>query len=128
MFACIADLVKRGQLLPNASTSPLLPLDAGLSPDMSTHEIFAADLGWPDFHFADTSEARAHLDDLIATRQSLLSLRSARLTVARGRPVLGQVADDLARIDRAIEECKREECQLQQLVADCAMDDLFDLI
>ena len=95
---------------------------------MSTHEIFAADLGWPDLHFADTSEARAHLDDLIKTRQSLLSLRSARLTVARGRPVLGQVAEDLTRIDRAIDECKREECQLQQLIADCAMDDLFDLV
>lgn len=95
---------------------------------MSTHEILAADLSWTDLHFADTSEARDHLDDLIATRQSLLSLRSARLTVARGRPLLGQVADDLARIDRAIQECKREECQLQQLVADCAMDDLFDLI
>ena len=107
---------------------PLLLFVAGLSPDMSTHEILAADLSWPDLQFADISEARDHLDDLIAARQSLLSLRSARLTVARGRPVLGQVADDLARIDRAIEECKREECQLQQLVADCAMDDLFDLI
>jgi hypothetical protein len=92
------------------------------------HEILAADLSWPDLHFADISEARDHLDDLIATRQSLLALRSARLTVARSRPVLGQVADDLARIDCAIEECKREECQLQQLVADCAMDDLFDLV
>ena len=128
MFACIAALVKRGQLSRNVSTSLLLLSAAGLLPDMSTHEIFAADLGWPDLHFADTSEARDHLDDLIATRQSLLSLRSARLTVARGRPVLGQVADDLARIDRAIDECKREECQLQQLVADCAMNDLFDLI
>jgi len=39
-----------------------------------------------------------------------------------------ELQSDLARIDRAIEECKREECELQQLIADCAMDDLFDLV
>jgi uncharacterized phage protein gp47/JayE len=95
---------------------------------MSLHEITAADCTWAEVHFADIGEAREHLDQLISTRQSLQSLRAARVTVADGRPLTGQVADDVARIDRAIEECKREECELQQLIADCAMDDLFDLI
>lgn len=93
---------------------------------MSTHEISVADLSWPDLHFADVGEARSHLNELISTRQSLQSLRAARVTVADGRPDSPQLRADLARIDRAIEECKRDECQLQQLVADCAMDDLFD--
>jgi len=95
---------------------------------MSLHEITAADCTWAEVHFADIGEAREHLDQLISTRQSLQSLRAARVTIADGRPLTGQVADDVARIDRAIEECKREECELQQLIADCAMDDLFDLI
>ena len=95
---------------------------------MSTHELTAADCTWADVHFADIGEARSHLDDLISTRQSLQSLRAARVTVSEGRPLTDQVAADLARIDRAIEECQREECQLQQLIADCAMDDLFDLV
>ena len=95
---------------------------------MSTHEIKASDLKWPEVHFSDIGEARQHLDELISTRQSLQSLRAARVTIANGRPLTGQVADDVARIDRAIEKCKREECVLQQLIADCAMDDLFDLI
>ena len=95
---------------------------------MSLHEITAADCTWAEVHFADIGEAREHLDQLISTRQSLQSLRAARVTIADGRPLTGQVADDVARIDRAIQECKREECELQQLIADCAMDDLFDLI
>ena len=95
---------------------------------MSLHEITAADCTWAEVHFADIGEAREHLDQLISTRQSLQSLRAARVTIADGRPLTGQVADDVARIDRAIEECKREECELQQLIADCAMDDLFDSI
>ena len=95
---------------------------------MSTHEITAADCSWAEVHFSDIGEAREHLDQLISTRQSLQSLRAARVTIADGRPLTGQVADDVARIDRAIEKCKREECELQQLIADCAMDDLFDLI
>ena len=95
---------------------------------MSTHEIKASDLKWAEVHFSDIGQARQHLDELISTRQSLQSLRAARVTVAEGRPLTGQVADDVARIDRAIEECKRDECELQQLIADCAMDDLFDLI
>lgn len=95
---------------------------------MSTHELTASDCSWADVHFADIGEARSHLDDLISTRQSLQSLRAARVTVSEGRPLTDQVAADLARIDRAIEECKRDECQLQQLIADCAMDDLFDLV
>ena len=95
---------------------------------MSLHEITAADCTWAEVHFADIGEAREHLDQLISTRQSLQSLRAARVTIADGRPLTGQVADDVARIDRAIEECEREECELQQLIADCAMDDLFDLI
>ena len=94
---------------------------------MSTHEISAADCSWAEVHFADIGEARSYLDELISTRQSLQSLRAARVTVADGRPLTDQVKADLSRIDRAIEECRREECQLQQLVADCAMDDLFDL-
>jgi hypothetical protein len=65
---------------------------------------------------------------LISTRQSLQSLRASRITISEGRPLTDQVAADLKRIDRAIEECKREECELQQLIADCAMDDLFDLV
>jgi hypothetical protein len=95
---------------------------------MSLHEITAADCTWAEVHFADIGEAREHLDQLISTRQSLQSLRAARVTIADGRPLTGQVADDVARIDRAIQECEREECELQQLIADCAMDDLFDLI
>jgi len=110
-----------------ASSPHQLPA-AGLSPDMSTHEIMAADCSWAEVHFSDIGEARDHLDDLIATRQSIQSLRAARLTVSEGRPMSPQLQCDLDRIDRAIEECKREECQLQQLIADCAMDDLFDLI
>lgn len=95
---------------------------------MSTHEITAADCTWAEVHFADIGEARQCLDELISTRQSLQSLRAARVTVALGRPLKGQVADDVARIDRAIEECKRDEAELHQLIADCAMNDLFDLI
>mgnify|MGYP000140671403 CR=1 FL=1 len=95
---------------------------------MSTHEITAADCTWAEVHFADIGEARQHLDELISTRQSLQSLRAARVTVADGRPLTDQVTADLARIDRAIEECKRDEAELHQLIADCAMDDLFDLI
>lgn len=95
---------------------------------MSTHELTAADCTWAEVHFADIGEARSHLDDLISTRQSLQSLRAARVTVSDGRPLTDQVSADLARIDRAIEECEREECELQQLIADCAMDDLFDLV
>jgi hypothetical protein len=95
---------------------------------MSTHEITAADCTWADVHFADIGEARQHLDELISTRQSLQSLRASRITISEGRPLTDQVAADLKRIDRAIEECKREECELQQLIADCAMDDLFDLV
>ena len=95
---------------------------------MSLHEITAADCTWAEVHFADIGEAREHLDQLISTRQSLQSLRAARVTIADGRPLTGQVADDVARIDRAIQECEREECELQQLIADCAMDDLFDSI
>ena len=95
---------------------------------MSTRELTAADCAWAHVHFADTGEARQHLDELIHARQSLQSLRAARVTVSEGRPLTDQVAADLARIDRAIEECKREECELQQLIADCAMDDLFDLV
>jgi hypothetical protein len=55
-------------------------------------------------------------------------LRASRITISEGRPLTDQVAADLKRIDRAIQECKREECELQQLIADCAMDDLFDLV
>ena len=95
---------------------------------MSTHELTAADCSWADVHFADIGEARQHLDELISTRQSLQSLRAARVTVSEGRPLTDQIAADLARIDRAIEEFKRDECQLHQLIADCAMDDLFDLV
>lgn len=95
---------------------------------MSTHEFTAADCTWADVHFADIGEARGHLDDLISTRHSLQSLRAARVTVSEGRPLTDQVSADLARIDQAIEECQREECELQQLLADCAMADLFDLI
>ena len=95
---------------------------------MSTHEITAADCTWAEVHFSDIGEARDHLNDLISTRQSLQSLRAARVTIADGRPLTGQVADDVARIDRAIKECKRDEAELHQLIADCAMDDLFDLI
>lgn len=95
---------------------------------MSTYELTAADCSWAQIHFSDIGEARQHLDELISTRQSLQSLRNARHTVSHGRPLTDQVAADLARIDRAIEECKRKECQLQQLIADCAMDDLFDLV
>lgn len=95
---------------------------------MSTHEITAADCTWAEVHFSDIGEARSHLDDLISTRQSLQSLRAARVTVSDGRPLTDQVSADLARIDQAIEECKRDECELHQLIADCAMDDLFDLI
>jgi hypothetical protein len=100
----------------------------GLFPDMSTHEITAADCTWAEVHFSDIGEARDHLDGLIATRQSMQSLRAARLTVSEGCPMGPELQSDLARIDRAIEECKREECELQQLIADCAMDDLFDLV
>ena len=95
---------------------------------MSTHEITAADCAWAEVHFADIGEARQHLDHLIKVRHLLQSLRAARVTVSEGRPMTEQIAADLARIDRAIEECKREECELQQLIADCAMDDMFDLI
>lgn len=95
---------------------------------MSTHELTVADCSWPAFHFSDIGEARAHLDELISTRQSLQSLRSAGQRVAESRATPDQDAELLARIDRAIEECRREECQLQQLIADCAMDDLFDLV
>jgi len=96
---------------------------------MSTHEITAADCSWAEVHFSDVGEARAHLDELISTRQSLQSLRAARQNIAnQPTPWPDLAADDLERIDRAIQECKREECELQQLIADCAMDDLFDLI
>jgi len=95
---------------------------------MSTHEITVADCSWAEVHFSDIGEARAHLDELITTRQSLQSLRNARSTIRDGSIDGPQLRDDLERIDRAIQECKREECELQQLIADCAMDDLFDLV
>lgn len=94
---------------------------------MSTHEITAEDCTWAEVHFSDIGEARQHLDALIETRQSLQSLRAARITAAEFSPASSK-QDELARIDRAIKECQREECELQQLIADCAMDDLFDLI
>jgi hypothetical protein len=95
---------------------------------MSTHELTAADCTWAEVHFADIGEARLHLDELINTRQSLQSLRNARVTISEGRPMSPELKADLDRIDRAIRDCQREECELQQLIADCAMDDMFDLI
>ncbi len=94
---------------------------------MSTHEITAADCTWADLHFSDVGEAREYLTDLIAARQSLQSLRAARVTAAEFSPTATR-QDDLARIDRAIAECEREECQLQQLIADCMESDLFDAV
>ena len=94
---------------------------------MSTHEITAAHCGWADLHFLDVGEAREHLSDLISTRQSLQSLRAARATAEQFSPS-ATLQDDLARIDCAIAECEREECQLQQLIADCALSDLFDAV
>ena len=93
---------------------------------MSTHEITAADCTWAELHFQDLGEAREHLRDLISTRHSLQSLKAARLSVSNGGGPSAQIAADLFRIDRAIAECKREECELQQLIADCAETDLFD--
>ena len=95
---------------------------------MSTHELTAADCTWAEVHFADIGEARLHLDELINTRQSLQSLRNARATISEGRPMSPELKADLDRIDRAIRDCQREECELQQLIADCAMDDMFDLV
>jgi len=94
---------------------------------MSTHELTAADCSWAELHFSDIGEAREHLDELISTRQSLQSLRAARVTAAEFSPTATR-QDDLARIDRAINDCQREECQLQQLIADCALSDLFDAV
>ena len=94
---------------------------------MSTHEITAADCTWANLHFSDVGEAREHLVELISTRQSLQSLRAARLTAAKFSPTATR-QDDLARIDRAIDNCQREECQLQQLIADCMESDLFDAV
>lgn len=95
---------------------------------MSTHELTAADCTWAEVHFADIGEARSHLDELISTRQSLQSLRAARVTVSEGRPLTDQVVADLDRIDRAIRDCQQEEAELHSLILDCAMDDLFDLV
>jgi len=94
---------------------------------MSTHELTAADCSWADLHFLDVGEARQHLDELISTRQSLQSLRASRATAEQFSPSATR-QDDLARIDRAIADCQREECQLQQLIADCALSDLFDAV
>ena len=94
---------------------------------MSTHEITAADCSWADLHFLDVGEARDYLTDLIAARQSLQSLRASRATAEQFSP-RAMLEDDLARIDRAIADCQREECQLQQLIADCALSDLFDAV
>ena len=94
---------------------------------MSLHEITAANCSWADLHFSDVGEAREHLSDLIATRQSLQSLRAARVTAAEFSPSATR-QDELARIDHAIASCEREECQLQQLIADCALSDLFDAV
>lgn len=94
---------------------------------MSTHEITAADCSWAELHFSDIGEAREHLDELISTRQSLQSLRAARATAEQFSP-RAMLQDDLARVDRAIAECQREECELQQLIADCIESDLFDAV
>ena len=94
---------------------------------MSTHEITAADCSWADLHFSDVGEAREHLSDLIRTRQWLQGLRAARDTATEWSPTATR-QNDLARIDRAIAECEREECQLHQLIADCALSDLFDAV
>jgi len=94
---------------------------------MSIHKLTAADCSCADLHFLDVGEARDYLTDLIAARQSLQSLRAARVTAAEFSPTATR-QDDLARIDRAIAECEREECQLQQLIADCALSDLFDAV
>ena len=95
---------------------------------MSTHKITTADCTWADIHFADISEARQHLDHLIEVRHLLQSLKDARVTISEGRPSTDQIVADQERIDRAIRDCQQEEADLQQLIADCAMDDLFDLV
>lgn len=94
---------------------------------MSTHEITAADCTWADLHFLDVGEARDYLTDLIAARQSLQSLRAARVTAAEFSPTATR-QDELARIDRAISGCENEEKQLHQLIADCIESDLFDAV
>jgi hypothetical protein len=88
---------------------------------LMTHEITAADCTWAELHFSDLGEAREHLDDLIQTRKSLESMR--RLKVFAVSDVPGA---DIDRIDQQIKVLEEEESELSELIAECALNDLFD--
>ena len=88
---------------------------------MSTHEFTAADCQWADLHFSDLGEAREHLDSLIEARKSLQSMRRLKAFAESDVPDA-----DIARIDRGIAELESQEEELAALVAECAMNALFD--